>query len=268
MKILIGTPAGEGKLTTQFTLSLLETQNAARIHKEEIARQIVAQSPSFNANDPNHVNGLNATLNKHCLDVGLYTLSGESLLGRGRNHIAAVTMYGGWDKLFFIDADQGWTWNDFKALALSPEPLIAGLVPLKTYPKFPHNFETSLNFLPFLEDEKYFDRALRTLASTLKMSEAHGTNLIKVAFTGTGFLCIDRMVLLKMAETAESYSYPDPHLQQNLTHWSFFDGGPIDAEYHSEDWRFVSNARSIGFSAVVDVNVRITHTGSHTFRAG
>lgn len=268
MRVLIGTPAGEGKVTTQFLLSFIETQNAARNHKDALAKEIIAQNPTINFNEPNNLHGLQLTLGKHCIYIGLYTLANESLLARGRNHIAAQALYGGWDKLFFIDADEGWSWDDFKALALSPHPLIAGVVPLKVYPKYPHNFETSLNFLPFLEDEKYFDRALRTLSSTIKMAQGHGSNLVKVAFTGTGFLCIDRSVLMKMSETAEAYSYPEPYTGQNTTHWSFFDGGPIDGEFLSEDWKFAARARELGFDVIIDVNVRVSHCGSHVFRVG
>ncbi len=205
---------------------------------------------------------------QHTFDIGIYTLGGESLLGRGRNHIAQHALTNGWDKLLFIDSDEGFSWTDFHALVSSPHPIIAGLVPLKAYPNQPHNFQTSLNFLPFLEDEKYFDRSLRTLDSTLKMAAGHGSNLIKVAFTGTGFLCIDSSVLAKLAETEETYMYPNPNTGQCEVHWNFFGSGPIEDQYQSEDWSLCHKAREAGFDIIVDTNVRATHSGNHTFRAG
>lgn len=243
-------------------------QTTATQHKQEVYKRIIAQIPGFTESNPEHVNTLRASLAKHTFDIGVYTLGGESLLGRGRNHIAQVALSRGWDKLFFIDADGGWSWNDFHALVSSPHPIIAGVVPLKTYPNAPHNFETSLNYLPFLEDEVYFNNSLRTLSSTIKMAEAHGSHQVKVAFTGTAFLCIDVSVLAKLAETTPEYIYPNPESGQPETHWDFFGGGPVEEMYQSEDWAFCHKAREADYEIVVDTNVRLQHVGTHCFRAG
>lgn len=249
-------------------LSLLDTYNNCQKHKQEMAQQLVAQSPGFDAKNPQHVQGLNATLQQHTFDVGIYTLSGESLLARGRNHMVATALRGGWDKVLFIDVDEGWSFESFRSIVSSPHPIIAGVVPLKTFVDYPRSFKTSLNYMPFAEDEKYYSRALRDLEGMERHVKGSGSHLLKVAFTGTGFLCIDKSVLMTMAETAPHYLYPEPSTGQVQSHWSFFDGGPINAAYYSEDWSFCSKARELGFDIVVDTTVRITHTGNHTFRAG
>lgn len=269
MRILVGTPCALGMTTVQYFLSMLDTNNASIAHKQQMARELMANVPGgFNPQSPEHQMGLAQALHQHTMDVAVYTMSGEALIPRARNHCAQVALTQNYDKLFFIDADTGWTFEQFKAIAMSPHPVIGGVVPLKTYPNFPNNFQTSLNYLPFLEDEKYFTRSLRTLEGTIKMASGHGSEIVKVPFTGTAFLCIDRKVLLKLAETAPEYLYPNPGTGQVETHWSFFDGGPIDAVYYSEDWAFCNKVRALGYDIHIHTGVRLSHSGGHTFVAG
>ena len=226
MRILIGTPAGGGQLSTQYVMSFISTLGAAV---------------------------------KAGISPILYTLSQESLLPRGRNHIAQVCMREKHDKLFFIDADTGWFPEQFLAVASSPFPVVAGCVPLKTYP-------TVLNYLPFKEDEKYFVNALRTPEATRKMREAYGQAEIPVAFTGTAFLCIDVGVLHKLSETTATYQYPNPFNGQQETHWDFFGGGPMQGTYYSEDWAFCKKAREAGYDVRINADVMVNHVGSHVFQ--
>jgi hypothetical protein len=265
---MIGTPCGGGVVHANYLLSFLETYNQSLVHKHEMARQLIAQFPGgFNQQNPEHVQALNLSMQKHTLDLSLYTMVGESLLARGRNHIAAQALYEGFDKLFFIDSDEGWSWDSFAKIAFSPHPFIAGCVPLKAYPN-PGSFETSLNFLPYQDDEKYFQNGIRTLGSTREMAKAHGGPIVKVAFTGTGFLCISREVLAKLAEGAEEYLYPNPYTKQSMVHWNIFDGGPIAGQYLSEDWTLCEKVRNLGYDILINTEVLCNHMGPHTFHAG
>lgn len=226
MKVLIGTPAGGGQVTTQYLMSFISTLGLAI---------------------------------KSGIQPVLYTLSQESLLPRGRNHIAQVAMRDKYNKLFFIDADSGWFPEQFMAIVSSPFPIVAGCVPLKTYP-------IVLNYLPFKEDEKFFVNALRTPEATKKMRDAYGMAEVPVAFTGTAFLCIDTGVLEKMSETMQTYQYPNPFNGQQETHYDFFGGGPMKGTYYSEDWAFCQKARDIGYDIKVNLDVMINHTGNHVFQ--
>jgi len=229
LKILIGTPCGGGVVTTQYLMSIIETTYAIKKNNPDI-------------------------------HVTLYTLAQESLLPRGRNHIAQVALTQKYDKLFFIDADGGWSYQDFMRVAMSPFPLVAGIVPLKIYP-------TTLNYLPFKEDEKYFGNAKRTFEGTMKLRKGHGGAAeIPVAFVGTAFLCIDQQILMKLSETCQSYKYPNPHSGQLETHWDFFNASPVKNEYYSEDWGFCHKAREAGYDVRINTDVFITHTGNHTYR--
>ncbi len=265
---MVGTPCNLGMVTSQYLLSFLSTHNEAMMHKQEIGRQLVAQYPGgFDNKNPQHVQAVNQSLNEHTIDIALYSMAGESLLARGRNHIAAQALYEGFDKLLFIDADQGWSWADFKKVVFSPHKFIAGCVPLKAYPRG-GTFQTSLNYLPFLEDEVHFQNGIRDLASTQKMVEAHKSPVVKVAYTGTGFLCIHREVLMKLAMGADEYLYPNPYTKQSMVHWGIFDGGPIQDTYLSEDWSVCEKVRSLGYDVMVDTSILCSHTGPHTFLAG
>ncbi len=260
MKILIGTPCGGGVATVQYMLSFIEVMQNSQNHKQEIQREILKQIKGFDEKNPQHAQSFNLTMQKYSYDIGLYTLAGESLLQRGRNHIAQVALTQGWDKLFFIDADAGFTWAQFRQIIDSPHPLTAGICPLKTYP-------ISLNYLPFKEDEQFFENAQRSVVSTKKMAESHGSPLVKVPFVGTAFMCIDRSVLMKLSETADHYSYPNPYSGQAESHWDFFKVESVADTYLSEDWSFCDKARKAGFDVYIDTNVIINHTGNHTFRA-
>lgn len=267
MRILVGTLMQQGQVYGNFHQSMIEVFQNAERHKQAIANQIARQIPNFDLKNQEHQATFNATMNAHTIEVGQYTLGGESLLGRGRNHMAQVALTQGWDKLFFIDADEGFTWEQFRAIAQSPHPVAAGLVPLKAFP-IPNSYETVLNYLPFLEDEAFFDDSTRTLKATKRLARAKKSNWIEVAYTGTGFLCVDVSVFAKLAEKSAEYTYPNPQTGIPQVHWSFFDGGPMYGQYLSEDWTFCEKAREAGFKIMVNTDVQVTHAGPHTFRAG
>lgn len=226
MRVLIGTPAGGGEVTTQYLYS--------------------------------YVSMLGACIKNNIQPV-LYTLSQESLLARGRNHIAQVAIKEKYDKLFFIDADSGWTEQQFLTICYSPFPIVAGLVPLKTFP-------IVFNYLPFKDDEQYFTNAMRTPESTRRMREAKGMSEIPVAYVGTAFLCIDKQVLNKLTETEDTYQYPNPFNGQQETHWNFFSEGPMHGQYLSEDWSFCEKARQAGYDIRANFDVQINHVGRYVYR--
>lgn len=226
MNVLIGTPCAGGQVSVQFLMSYVGMLG-------------------------------------ECIQAGikplLYTLSQESLLPRGRNHLAQRAMVQKCDKLFFIDADTGWSPQDFIQICKSPFPICAGLVPLKVYP-------TVYNYVPYKDDDKYFKHNLRTPDATHKMRTAYGMAEIPVAFTGTAFLCIDSQVLYKLSENTPTYQYPDPFTGEVATHWDFFGGGPMFDTYYSEDWAFCEKARKAGYDIRVNFDVKLNHVGFHLYR--
>lgn len=288
MKILIPALCQQGQVYSSYWLSTVECLKQSISYNSELYRKlqaeldtkIAAQIPLFDPAKPEHqklladsrnipqnVQAFQEAYQRESVELSFYALGGESLLGRARNHCAAVALTEGYDKIFFVDSDEGFTWNDFLTLAKSPYPVAGGVVPLKAY-VIPGSFETSLNFLPFQEDEMFFDDSLRTLKSTLRMARAKKSRWLKVAFTGTGFLCVNTSVFATLAETSEEYIYPHPKTGIPQVHWSFFDGGPLNNTYLSEDWSACDKMRNAGFEIMINVDVRANHTGPHQFVAG
>lgn len=247
-------------VTSAYMLSIIAALQGSISHKHAVAQQIIAKIPNFDQQNEQHAGLLRQALQQHAVDIGVYTLGGESLLQRGRNHIGQVCLSGGWDKLMFIDSDQEFSWQQLYKIISSPHPIIAGLTPLKTYP-------ISLNYLPFAEDEIHFERAQRTVEGTKKLAAAKNSEIIKVPFVGTAFLCIHRRVFEILSEAADPYKYPNPANGESQTHWDFFKVESIQKTYVSEDWGFCHRARQAGFDVMVDTSVIIPHIGQHSFRA-
>lgn len=266
MRVLIATPCSGGMLTTGYLNSLLTTIEAVRVHKQQTANEFLKRNPPGPDIPPQqHANAIQPQfqefLRLNTIDLGIHTMAGESLLPRGRNHLAQQTMTQQWDKLFFIDADAGWTTDDFFKIASSDKPIVVGTCPLKIFP-------ISLNFLPFKNDEYYFKDAIRSIESLRAMKQGHGTSEIKVPFIGTAFMCIDVSVLKALAEVVPQYQYPNPMTSQLETHWDFFNCSPVNETYMSEDWGFCHLARTNGFDVYMNADVCIKHTGNWTFQAG
>lgn len=261
LRVLIGTPAGGGQVTVQFMLSLLEVfQKVMEIkHKIFIRDNLRAAKQNGLINEQNvaQLEGLEAQ-NLLDIEIGLYTLSNESLLSRGRNHIAAVAIRQGWDRLFFIDADAKWTFEQFYKIITAPHDFVAGACPLKVFP-------ISLNYLPFEDDEHYYKDSIRSVDSLLKMREGHGKSCVPIAFIGTAFMCLSRRVLLAMAEATEEYQYPNPSTGHLHTHWNIFATKPMHGKFMSEDWSACELARSLGFEVMLNTDVIIDHVGNWTY---
>lgn len=231
IRVLIATPAHSCSITLQYFLSFVATYEGSRMKRQ----------------------------GKRPIELGVYTLGHESLISRGRDHCAAVALYGKWDKLFFIDADQGWTFEHFEKLVDSDKPIIAGVTPLKTLP-------ISLNFLPKETDEFYFKDRMRSYDSLKAMREGHKQAEINVGYVGTGFMCIDvAKCLMPLSEHAEPFRYPNPETGQLITHWQFFPTRPINKRSLSEDWGFLNFARKHGIEPYINADVQVTHTGNFTF---
>lgn len=261
LRILIGTPAGNGVVSLQYMLSLLDVyQNVMKIKHAIFIRDNLRVAKQQGLINEANLNQLNQLESQGLIDVeiGLYTLSNESLLTRGRNHIAAVAIRQGWDKLFFIDADSRFTFEQFMGVAAAPHDFCAGAVPLKVLP-------ISLNYLPFEDDEHYYKDAIRSMDSFLKMREGHKAQYIPVAYIGTAFMALSRKVLLALAEEAEEYQYPNPATGHLHTHWNIFATKPMHGKFMSEDWYACETARRLGFDVMMNTNVVIDHVGTWVY---
>lgn len=194
--------------------------------------------------------------------VGTMTLGNESLIPRGRNTCAATFLKSDWDKIFFIDADITWTFEDFKKVVTSENLIVGGACPLKRYP-------IQLSFNVFDRDSHFFPSdQKKTVDGFRAMSQAYGNKELAVRHVGSAFLCIDRSVLEALKPHVESYT--DTTTPEPIEAWDFFRVGvsPIDNTYHSEDWGFCQLAAEHGFVTHLHPDIIVQHSGTHTFKVG
>lgn len=263
IRILIGTPCGGGQASTHYMLSMIEVlSNVQKVQHNIFIRDQLRQAQNAGQINEQNLAALNQleAMNLVDMEIGLYTLANESLLGRGRNHIANVAIRGGWNKLFFIDADARFSVDQFMAVALSPYDFTAGVCPLKILP-------ISLNYLPFEDDEFYHKDNLRSVGSLLAMKAGHKKRHIPIAFVGTAFMCLSRKVLLDLASVSPEYQYPNPQTGHLQTHWDIFSTGPMFEKYSSEDWSACQKARDLGYDVMIDSDVIISHVGTMLYGA-
>lgn len=262
IRVLVGTPAGNGEVNLGYLLSMMDVyQNVTQMKHNIFIRDNLRQAKEQGMIGEQQLN-MWVQLEKANfieIEIGLYTLSNESLLSRGRNHIAAVAIRGGWDKLMFIDADSKFTFKQFWDVVTSEHDLACGVVPLKVLP-------IALNFLPFKDDEYYFRDRIRSMDSLIRMREGHKSPWISVAFAGTAFMCISRKLLLAAASVSEEYQYPSPQTGFLHTHWNMFDTRPMHGKYMSEDWSFCYRARDLGYKVMINADVVISHVGTMVYR--
>ena len=255
MKIMIATPCAQNQVHRKYLNSLLvETFN----HPERL-------------------------MNQEQYDLGLFHTAGYSGLGKDRGVIASHALRNNLDKIFFIDSDQSWTWQQFKAIADSPYPITAGVVGLKSYP-------IHLNFTPYEKDMDCFKgtQGIST-AGLIKLKKKYesGSEIktgceIGVQCMGTAFMCIDVKVLRELSKNGScpSFQYIDTERgNQVIECFDFFQSGVITipdpknpsktiGSYFGEDWAFCAQASRAGFKSYINPNVLVDHHGCHTFTIG
>jgi len=212
LKILIATPAYGGQLTTKYCGSLMTTIQYAARDK---------------------------------IGIKVLFLDNESLIQRARNKCAWYALEEGQaDKLMFIDADIGWTYENFKRIATANKEVIGGTYPVKQLP-------SRLNYNLLID------------------AQTDLSGVIEVKHLPTGFMCININTLRKLTEYAPTYDALDTmgltDGSESVTMWDLFPCGVRDGIFESEDWGFCSFAREHGVRIWLDTDVVCTHTGTYTF---
>ena len=227
MKVLVATPAYGSQVTLPYLSSLIKTFE------------------SFANSD---------------IQLKLKALGNEALINRARNTLCHYARTKGFDKIFFIDADLGWTVDDFKKIVASEKLVVGGTYPLKRLP-------ISLNFNPLPHHYlMHFNEIGRTPEQTQNYgrAEANNKNEVEVLHLPTGFMCIDLRVLDKLEEHVDSYK--NDHLgSAGEQHHEFFAIGVKNGTLESEDWNFCRVCRAHEIPVWMNYEVIASHTGPFTF---
>lgn len=190
---------------------------------------------------------------------------GDSLIHRIRNAHANHALQEKYDRLFTIDSDIDFTWEDFRRIISSPHDIIGGSYPLKCFP-----IVVNFNPLPdkgreLLKTDRCYD-----LEAFTKFKELYADKdgIAPVTHLPTGFLCVKTEVLKKLSETAQKYVTLAPENGQRRYYHHFYPSEVVEYDLESEDWGFCRIAEKAGYTINFDTRVIVGHIGKHIYRLG
>lgn len=207
-----------------------------------------------------YVGGL-LELQRRCIELNINLTiridGGDSLITRARNAMATDFINNpAYTHLMWIDADIGFTADTVLKLLHSDLPVVAGVYPLKKHFPVPDGVPptdiSSLNYVVGLCNEEY---------------ETREPGFMTVREVGTGFMMIKREVFTQLMEMFPSRKYvSDMTGSEGHPHWNFFDTEIHEGRLLSEDYAFCRLWRKAGGQIWVDLNSKLDHVGSFTFR--
>ncbi|HEY4015587.1 MAG TPA: hypothetical protein VGM06_19745 [Polyangiaceae bacterium] len=235
LNVMVGTPCYGGLLTHVYVHSLLKLREFAAEHE---------------------------------IGIGLWTAAHDALITRCRNTIVAGFLDSSATHLMFIDADLGFTAEQFGRMLALDEDVVCGVYPLKTidWAKLERRAVTLPPTDALPESGLHF---VGVPCSGAALEEREG--FVTGEYAGAGFMLIRRSAIerLIVAYPALKYrcvqAYP-PRPRQSDHQYSFFDCaiGP-DGTYLSEDYAFCQRWRAIGGKVWLDTRGVLRHVGSYEF---
>ena len=186
------------------------------------------------------------------------TVQGDPYLSKARNRLAAdfLTKWQAASHLFFLDDDIGWPGHKVAEFVQREEDVIGGIYPKKADDaQWPMQLDAD-------KDGNLIER----------------NGLYRAMLAPTGFLCVRRHVMEKMAATAEQY-LDTTHPTAPPFHWNIFDMGwflpdgtrPMPAagrkgEFWGEDYYFCRRWRDMAGEIWIDPAIEFTHSGRKAWR--
>jgi hypothetical protein len=209
---------------------------------------------------------LNSGLWKSGMNGVIQITSGESLITRARNEaVAKFLLDSSLTHLFWIDADVGFSVDQVFRLLLADREVVAGAYPIKRF-NWPKELPAGLT------EETFHTRYLRYPVNTHDgvSSNVDEDGFLEVSEAPTGFMCIKRSVIEKMAACLPELQYvPDGPPDSPIRHlcYRFFDVmiEPSTNRYLSEDYAFCRRWRDIGGRVLVDTRSKLSHQGLYTY---
>ena len=251
-KVMVGTPAYGGACFVSYTLSLINSIKFCSQHQIYI-------EPCF--------------------------LTNESLIPRGRNTVVAKFLNDPTlTHLLFIDADVSWAPGSIVRLLNHDKDIVGAFYPKKGYEW--QNLLKNKDILAMLnkasaenrdltdQETKQIRAKLMSFVVNLEQGKTEVRNgLLQVKHLGTGFMLIKRQVLEKMTEALPELKYDDDinilTESENKHLYGFFNTEihKLSAKTHflSEDYLFCKRWTDMGGEIYGDVNIPLTHTGTHSF---
>lgn len=169
------------------------------------------------------------------------TATNESLVTRARNEMTASFLGTKHTHLFWLDADIEFTPQDAADVWNMGADIGVGVYAMKK------------------RDKQWF--ACWKDGKLVHDLDQYGDGPIEVDFAGTGFMCIKRQVIEKLAEKAPHYQGPHGRVPAVYLTPVYNDG------FESEDYHFCRKARESGFKVLMHPKVRLKHWGQYAYGA-
>jgi len=233
--IVVGTPCFGGLVTQDYTMSLLRLQAAA---------------------------------DKAGFDMATIMLGNDALITRGRSAIVAKFLDNpATTHLLFVDADITFQPEHVTRMLAFDKDFVAGFYPAKIidWQQLAERFGKTA--------ERLDEAGLVYVGSLCEGDELKTDSGFATGFyAGTGFQLIKRGVFERMIKAYPDTKYKALHAFPRPTQpsdnlYALFDCmiDPDAGVYLSEDYAFCRRWRAIGGEIWLDLNSKLTHTGSHSF---
>jgi hypothetical protein len=195
-------------------------------------------------------------------------LGNDALITRGRSAIVAKFLDSAATHLLFVDADIRFTPEHVLRLLTFDKDFVAGVYPAKIidWEQFKQRTGNTAETLD--------EAGLAYVADVCKGAELKNENGFATGiYAGTGFQLIKRDVFLRMQRAYPETKYKALHAfprptQPSENLYALFDCmiDPETGVYLSEDYAFCRRWRAIGGEIWLDLQSKLTHTGSYSFR--
>lgn len=160
----------------------------------------------------------------------------ESLIDRARNNMACDFLDTDFQKLLFIDADIEFTPEGVSKLLEVDAPVVAGVYATKNPEKSFYGVWTKDGMI------------------------GRGEGVIEATYLGTGFMMIDRSVLVEMMEKYPELSNEDP-----VEKFGFFNRMKSNGIMLSEDYSFCQRVRDMGHRIYAHQDIGLIHHGMYPY---
>jgi len=182
---------------------------------------------------------LQAALIDGNVDHDFLFTSNESLIQRARNTSVATFLKTHYQKLLFIDSDIEFSPEDVSKLWNMDCDVAVGAYSMKRMDKPVSAWKDG---------------------NLVNLEDLDG--ITEVDYAGTGFMCIDRSVFVKMQEKFPELDHTEGHVGD--CH-AWFNPQVLDGIYLSEDFEFCSKWRDMGGKILLDPSISLTHWGSYGY---
>jgi len=202
-------------------------------------------------------------------DLTITCVQNEALISRARQDLAKLAVEQNFDKLFFIDADIGFSSKQFMDIADADKDVVGGTYMMKTMinPRLNFNLSPEINRVI---SSKYniLPSSIAGLAA-VKKEYCFKTPLIKAKHVPTGFLCIKTSVLKELGSKVLKYfNHPGtnktvftPEELEKIKTPELFPISVQNGVLESEDWGFCRLCNENNIDIYLHTDVIVEHVG-------